>query len=186
MKKIICLWGGPGTGKSTTCSGVFNKLKKLGVNAEMNREYVKDWVWEGREIIHGDQIYITAKQARKEVIYMRKGVQAIITDSPLALTTFYGDIYDKYEQQGQACKAIVKQHHMICKDLGYEVDHYFLTRTKPYSQAGRHQDEATAKEYDVKIKAFLDAYPMKYTTLNCDDDVEDNIVRSTLVTTMLG
>src|SRR5271156_5139176 len=89
MKKIVCLWGGPGTGKSTTCAGLFHKLKKLGLNVEMNREYVKDWVWEGREIISGDQVYITAKQARKEVLYMRKEMDIIITDSPLALTTFY-------------------------------------------------------------------------------------------------
>lgn len=176
MKKIICLWGGPGTGKSTTCAGIFNLLKKSGYNVEMNREYVKDWVWEGREIISGDQVYITAKQARKEILYMRKGLDAIITDSPLALTSFYGDIYDKYETKHQACKAIVKQHHEICKDLGYKVDHYFLIRTKAYNPSGRHQDESTAKEYDGRIKAFLDSYPINYKIVNCDANVEETIV----------
>src|SRR5579884_3583877 len=162
MKKIICLWGGPGTGKSTTCAGLFYKLKKMHYNVEMNREYIKDWVWEKRNVISGDQIYITAKQARKEVIYMRNNMDFIITDSPLALTSFYGNIYDKYEAEGNACKAIVKQHHMICQDLGYKVDHFFLVRTKPYNQSGRNEDEQTAKDYDTRIRSFLNNYPINY------------------------
>jgi tRNA uridine 5-carbamoylmethylation protein Kti12 len=104
MKRIICLWGGPGTGKTTTAASLFAELKKRGYNAELNREYIKDWVWEKRELIDGDQVYITAKQARKERIYMKQGLDFIITDSPLSLTTFYGNIYDKYEKEHQACK----------------------------------------------------------------------------------
>lgn len=180
MKKIVCLWGGPGTGKSTTCSGIFNKLKKLAFNAEMNREYVKDWVWEKRNIIDGDQVYITAKQARKEIIFMRNGIEFIITDSPLALTTFYGNIYDKYEREFQACKGIVKQHHQVCKDLGYKVEHYFLTRTKEYNPVGRHQDEKTAIKYDTDIRTFLKEYPINFKEILCDDKVEDIIVEDLL------
>lgn len=46
MKKIICLYGGPGAGKTTTSAGLFFKLKSMGHTCELNREYVKDWVWE--------------------------------------------------------------------------------------------------------------------------------------------
>lgn len=177
MKKIICLWGGPGTGKSTICAGLFYRLKMMGLNVEMNREYIKDWVWEGREILPGDQVYATAKQARKELIYMRKDLDLIITDCPLALTTFYGDIYDKYERESHACKAIVRQHHAVCKDLGYKIDHFFLVRTKPYDPLGRREDEATAKEYDEKIKIFLNNYPINYRTVLCDSETEQNITK---------
>ena len=180
MKKIICLWGGPGTGKSTTAAGVFNRLKKHGFNAEMNREYIKEWVWEKRSVLPGDQVYLTAKQARKEVIYMREGLDFIVTDSPLALASFYGDIYDPFEKFGQAARAIVKQHHEICKHYGYKVEHFFLVRTKPYNPSGRSQDEATAKEYDGRIRSFLEAYPINYKTVVCDDFVEDAIIRELL------
>lgn len=180
MKKIVCLWGGPGTGKSTTCSGVFNQLKKLGYNAEMNREYVKDWVWEGRKIQHGDQVYITAKQMKKEASYIRNGLDFIITDSPLALTTFYGNIYDQYEKEFQACKAIVKQHHKFCKDHGYKIEHYFLIRTKAYNPAGRFQDEATARKYDEDIRVFLKDYGINFKEVPCDENVENVIVKDLL------
>jgi hypothetical protein len=176
-KKVICLWGGPGTGKSTTCAGLFFTLKSKGYNCEMNREYIKDWVWEGRKVVPGDQIYLTAKQARKEVLYMRNDLDFIITDSPLALTTFYGHLYDKYEKEANACKTIVKQHHLICKDLGYKVEHFFLVRNKEYNPSGRFQDEDTAKEYDTMIKTFLDNYPLKYKTINCDDNVIESIMK---------
>lgn len=176
MKKIICLWGGPGTGKSTTCAGIFNLLKKAGFNTEMNREYVKEWVWEGRKINEGDQVYITAKHLKKEAHYIRKGIDFIVTDSPAALTTFYGNIYDKYEREFGACKAIVKQHHQLCKDHGYKIEHYFLIRTKPYQPEGRFQDEVTAKQYDIDIKNFLNDYGIVPKIITCDDNVEQKIV----------
>jgi nicotinamide riboside kinase len=175
VKKIVCLWGGPGTGKSTTCAAVFAMLKKAGFNAEMNREYVKDWVWEGRKINHGDQVYITAKQAKKEATYVRSGVNFIITDSPLSLASFYGDIYDKYEAQFGACKQIVKQHYQLCLDHGYKIEHFFLVRTKEYKTEGRLQDEATARLYDSQIKNFLDNYPINYNTVVCDEWVDQTI-----------
>ncbi len=177
MKKIVCLWGGPGTGKSTTCAGLFNKLKLAGYNCEMNREYIKDWVWEGRKVSDGDQVYITAKQMKKEAIYIRKGLDFIITDSPLALTSFYGNIYDKYEKEFGACKAIVKQHHKFCKDFGYKIEHYFLWRTKPYQAEGRFQDELTAKAYDNQIKSFLMEYPINFKEFTCDANVEQAIFK---------
>jgi nicotinamide riboside kinase len=176
MKRIICLWGGPGTGKSTTAAGVFSGLKKLNYNVELNREYIKDWVWEKRELIDGDQVYITAKQARKERIYMKQGLDFIITDSPLALTTFYGNIYDKYEKEHGACKQIVKQHWSFCRDHGYKVDHFFLTRAMEYQAAGRFQTEEQAKALDIQLKTFLKEYPINYVEVACDENVEDNIL----------
>ena len=45
---VVNLFAGPGSGKSTTCAGVFAKLKLAGVNCEMALEYAKDKVWEER------------------------------------------------------------------------------------------------------------------------------------------
>lgn len=169
MKKIICLYGGPGCGKSTLAAGLFYKLKIQGLTCEMNREYIKDWVWEGRQIKPGDQTYYFAKQARKERIYMENGVDVIVTDSPLILTHFYGLKYDKFEQKSNTSLIMLQHHHEVCKYYGYKIDHFLLTRTKPYDVKGRNQDFETAKQYDGEIEELLKNIGIKYQKIDTED-----------------
>lgn len=178
MKNIVCLYGGPGTGKSTTCAGIFYKLKMKHYNCEMNREYVKEWVWEGREIQPGDQPYFFAKMARREKIYMNQGVDFIITDSPLILTSFYGRKYDELEKRYDTSAMMLKNHHEISKSLGYKVEHYFLNRIKPYQESGRLQTEEESKEIDNELKLFLTDYGIKFTEIDADDNAVDNIINT--------
>lgn len=180
MKKVICLYGGPGSGKSTTSADIFFKLKTAGYNCEMNREYIKDWVWEKRSVKNGDQTYFFAKQSRKERIYMQSEIEFIITDSPLVLTHFYGMKYDPYEQLFNTSLTMLKHHHGICKDLGYSVEHFFINRTKKYNPNGRHQDEETAKQYDRDIKEMLNALNIKYIDIDGDANAGQNIVNALL------
>ena len=42
LHKIICLYGGPGSGKSGICAGIYSLLKEKNINCEMNREYIED------------------------------------------------------------------------------------------------------------------------------------------------
>ena len=56
---ILCnIYGGPGSGKSTSAAGVFSLLKTHGVNAELVTEFAKDLVWEGRDVTLDNQPYI--------------------------------------------------------------------------------------------------------------------------------
>lgn len=176
MKKIICLYGGPGIGKSTTCAGLYYKLKKLGFDCEMNREYIKDWVWEKRAIQGGDQPYFFSKQARKERIYMKSNLDFIITDSPLVLTHFYGLKYDVFEQKYNTSLDMLKNHHQICIDFGYKTDHYFLSRTKKYNENGRLQTETEAREYDKEILEMLERLQINYKVIQTDEDPVDSII----------
>ena len=148
----------------------------LGFDCEMNREYVKEWVWEGRNIQDGDQTYFFAKQSRKERLYIQRNLDFIITDSPLILTHFYGNKYDPVEQKYNTSLAMLKNHHGFCKDNGYKVDHFFLTRTTPYNASGRNEDEATAQQFDTEIKALLDSLDIKYTELRADKHIIQNIL----------
>lgn len=165
IKKIICLYGGPGSGKSTTCAGLFYQLKLQGFNCEMNREYIKDWVWENREVKEGDQTYFFAKQSRKERMYILKELDYVITDSPLVLTHFYGTKYDPYEQTHNTSLTMLKHHHAFCKEKGYKTDHIFLERVKPYQSEGRFQDEEGAKQIDREILEMLDRLEISYLKL---------------------
>jgi len=176
MKTIVCLYGGPGSGKSTTSARLFAELKTKGFNCEMNREYVKEWVWEGRAIKPGDQTYFFAKQARKERLYMDSGVDVIITDSPLILTHFYGMKYDIFEQTANTSLVMLAHHHAVCKHYGYKVEHFVLSRNKPYNPNGRYQDEETAKSYDVEIQDLLNSRGIKYTVIGPDEDPTQVII----------
>ena len=84
---IINLYGGPGTGKSTSAAYFYYLLKAQGKNVELVREYVKDWAWEGRKISTYDQIYFLGKQVRRESMLYGK-VDWIVTDSPIMMNLY--------------------------------------------------------------------------------------------------
>jgi len=176
MKKIICLHGGPGSGKSTICAGLFYRLQINGFNCEMNREYVKEWAWEGRNIHSGDQTYIFAKQSRGERMYIQQNVDFIITDSPLILTHFYGMLNDRYEREYNTSLMMLKNHHEYCKNNGYKTEHFLLKRNNEnYVQSGRYQTKTEAQNIDTEIKKLLDELNIKYTNVLANEQAVDII-----------
>lgn len=178
MKKIICLYGGPGAGKSTMAAELFTILKKQKFNCEMNREYVKEWVWEGREIKEGDQTYIFAKQSRKERQYIEQNLDFIITDSPLILTHFYGLKYDPMERECNTSLIMLQHHHKFCQKYGYKVEHFFVKRKEDYNPAGRNQTEETAKEYDGEIRQLLSSLNIKLVDVASAQEIVDFILKA--------
>lgn len=176
MKKIVYLYGGPGTGKSTTAAHLFALAKQNDINAELVREYIKDWVWEGREIKPGDQIYIAAKQSRKERICFGK-LDLIISDSPMYLAKYYEE---KYDDTYSVCHHIIRKHHDVAAEAGYEFVHVFLNRKKKFNPAGRFQDEAQSIEVDRELKEMLDAEGVDYITVDADNAAAFNILKCLL------
>ena len=170
-KTIICLYGGPGSGKSTMAAGLFYKLKGLGYNSEMIREYIKDWVWEGRSVKAGDQTYLFAKSARKERILIENKLDFIITDSPLILTHFYGLKYDWLERECNTSAIMLEHHHIFCKKHGYKVEHFYVQRAKDYNCAGRYQTEEEAKLFDEEIQALLTRMNIRFNTTKSLDEI---------------
>lgn len=162
MKKIICLYGGPGAGKTKTMHKLVGQLKESGHRAEANPEYIKDWVWEKRHFDAGDQTYFFCKQARKERIFIKNNVNFIVTDSPLILTHFYGLKYDWLEQQFNTSEILLKHHHAYCKKFNYKTEHYVIERSFGYDPAGRNQTEEEARIFDVEIKTLLENKNIKY------------------------
>lgn len=150
-KKVICLYGGPGTGKSTTASLLYGLLKLKGHNAELIREYVKDWVWEGRKIKETDQIYILANQARKEQICF-KDADVLVTDSPIRLCAIYEKIITT---PPFVVPTIINKLEDVALKQGVEYVHIFLNRVKNYNEKGRLQKEEEAKKIDDQIKQHL-------------------------------
>ncbi len=151
MSKIrrINLYGGPGSGKSTTAAKIFAVLKELSVinnfDVELCTEYVKSWAWEKRMPQGFDQFLICAQQVRKEEIPLRNNVEFVVTDSPILLSCCYA------KQQGHAYAEHLFE---ITKrfEEKYAGLHIFLVRgNKPYVQKGRYQNEQSAIEMDEFI-----------------------------------
>lgn len=134
--KVINLYGGPGTGKSTTAAGLFCLMKNLGINVEIAREFAKDLVWENSTDTLKDQLFVTATQHHR-IFTLKDKVDFIITDSPILLGKVYG-----------------KEHHYLINSLYSRYDNIdvFLKRVKPYNTSGRLQSEEKAKQLDSEIK----------------------------------
>jgi len=155
--KVINLFSGPGTGKSTTAAGLFYEMKKQGFSVELVTEYAKDLVWEQRHNILEDQIYVFAKQQRRIARLREHNIEWAITDSPIAL----GLCYTKPGTLGQNFSDLVME------VFGqYENYNYLLTRNVAYNPVGRNQaDEAEARIFDQKVENLLHSYQVPYTKI---------------------
>jgi hypothetical protein len=146
----INLYGGPGSGKSTTAAWLFSELKLHGFSVELVNEFCKSWAYQGRKIKRFDQIYLFGKQHQAEYKCLTNGVKHIVTDSPLILPCIYGEKY--------CGKEISVPLEMLVKEYDKEFPCYniFLDRgEKKYIQEGRYESLEQAQEIDRITKAKL-------------------------------
>jgi len=166
MKKaIVCLYGGPGTGKSTTAAALFSALKYLNKDVELVREYIKDWIWEGRSVLPQDQFYLLAKQARRERILLQHN-DYIVTDSPLYVNAYYESVYEEPPYLGQM---LIKKHTRFANQHGFEHLHVFLGRLKPYNPRGRFQNEEQARSIDDSLRDYLTGQGVDFHQIPADE-----------------
>lgn len=153
---VVNIFGGPCCGKSTTSAGVFSQLKKRNYNVELVTEYAKDMVWEKRQAVFDNQIYIFGKQHHR-LWRLKDQVEVAITDSPLLLSLIYN--IDKSEI-GKSLNDLVLNTYKSFNNLNF-----FLNRIGEYNTIGRNQTENEAKEIDNEIKRVLDTHEIVYTEL---------------------
>lgn len=166
---IINLYGGPGSGKSTGAAYLFHKLKTLGANVELVREYVKEWVWTARKMSTYDQIYFLGKQIRQESLLFGK-VDWIVTDSPVMMNLYYAQKYCPLVISEGVRAATLAYYHQA-EDDGHKHVHVFLNRTQPYLSHGRYQSENEAKEIDDDVKKVL--RHLKVTFIETTSETQD-------------
>ena len=166
---VVNLYGGPGSGKSTTAAGVFSKLKIKGINAELVTEYAKDKVWDKHFSILDNQIYIFGKQYHK-LFRLIDQVDVVVTDSPLLLSIIYNQREYKKEQDALVLKVMDS---FRCMNV-------FLNRVKVYNPKGRVQDEEGARKIDLDIKNMLKEHKVIYNSIDGDEFAVDGIVSDVL------
>lgn len=166
--KVINLFAGPGTGKSTTAAALFAELKYRNVNAELIQEAAKDAAWEGRSgKFFAAQQYILGEQSWRQ--WRLKGdVDIAVTDSPLPM----GLVYMRDDFKARSLRE------MVLEDFNRNYDNFnvFITRNKPYNNKGRLQDENEAKELDGLIKDMLYEHNIQYDEFPFSRDLPNNIM----------
>lgn len=155
--RVINLFAGPGTGKSTTSAALFAELKYQGYNTEYIPEYAKDATWEGRgPKVFAAQEYLFGKQHFR-LARVADQVDFLVTDSPILQCIAYWD--DQYLPS--LAKVIREAHNR------YDNINIFLERsdTKAYNPKGRNQSEDEARNKDARIRQILDDELLVYRTL---------------------
>ena len=168
---VVNLLGGPGSGKSSMAARIFADLKWQYISCEYASEWAKDRVWEGTEILLGNQLLVFANQYHK-LHALNEKVDVVVTDSPLILSAIYG------MNESKEFTDLVLQ-----KFNSFNNINFFVKRSKPYVQAGRLQTESKARKIDEQIEEFLNIYsmPRQYVTMSNDSlNLINTIIRQRL------
>lgn len=174
MKKpiIVNLFGGPGSGKSTTAAGVFNKLKLAGVNCEIVTEFAKHITWKKDLNTLKNQIYVFAKQ-HDRMFHLKDQVDVIITDSPIIM----GLIYTDWTTVSKSFEPLVVDEFNRNDAKNVNI---FINRVKPYNPSGRSQSKEEAIEKDNDIYKLLNKYNIDYTYVDGDEEAAGDIAKHVL------
>ena len=165
MTKVINLFGGPGCGKSTTRAGLFYFMRIAGKSVEELTEWVKEAVYEKRDIAFADQIFTFGNQEKSQNILCGHS-DYLITDSPLLLSCVYGrnrtEIFEKL---------------VIETFKSYENINIFLERPTTYSSKGRNESIDEAKRIDRQILTILDKNHIDYIKVPVNNNTVDFIFK---------
>lgn len=160
--RVVNLFAGPGTGKSTTAAALFAELKYQDRDVELVREFAKDLVWQQRQrdmripgFILGEQIY------RMETVAPQ--VEMVITDSPLLLTR----VYDPSPALGQLALDVHNR---------YDNLNVFLKRVKAYNPNGRNETEEQARGKDAEIFSMLESLKIPFVHMSATRNAVFGIV----------
>lgn len=144
--RVVNFFAGPGTGKSTAATGLFNEIKRRGVNAEYIPEFAKDAAWENRgKKFFAAQQYIYGEQSWR-FDRVKDDVDVMVTDSPLIMAY----VYMPNDFPLPALRDTMMQ------DFNrYDNLNIFLRRSKKFNPAGRNQAEAESIKLDEDIRYML-------------------------------
>lgn len=166
---VINAFGGPGSGKSTSCLDICQQLKKQGYKAEYVSEYAKDLVYDKNEkLLDGSpesQFEILKEQLKRvDRLYNSGEVDFIVTDSPVLLNEIYN-------------KSLTKEYDSMVTSLHNDFNNftYFMERdASAFQEEGRIHNLEESQKIDKDIKQLLAEKKIRYETYN--HDTVDNII----------
>lgn len=150
--KVINLFAGSGTGKSTLAMSLTAYLKLKSVHAEYVDEYMKKLAWEKRKPEKFDQISILGQQAKREGLLYEK-VDYIFTDSPLLMIPFY----ENYLTGKQIVEPTVFNFMKDAEDQGVTYHNFWLERIETFDTKGRFENKEQAMNIDKSMREWLES-----------------------------
>ena len=162
--KCINLFGGPCSGKSTTASKLFGKLKEEGYKVEYITEYTKDLVYAKDFFRLGDQLKVLAEQHHKQWMLLGQ-VDYLIIDGPFLLSNVYlteTSILPKKEFTEMVLKLFES----------YDNVNYFINRPTSFQEYGRNHDVSESIIIDNKILEVLNDNSVNFEIVDCENAYE--------------
>ena len=165
---VVNLFGGAGIGKSVMRADLFSALKKKGVRAEESVEWIKNCVYEHRDVVLDVQSYIFSKQYMQQYKLVQSDqIDVVITDSPVLLSAIYDPEQDENLKQ-----------YVIKKFNQFNNLNVLLIRSTQYQTEGRYQTEEESIEIDKQIKRLLDDNFIPYIEVQIGDKAEEDIIEA--------
>lgn len=174
--KVINLFGGPSSGKSTTAAGIFYFMKLKGLSVELVTEYAKDLVYDGTlELMLDRQEVIFAEQSQR-LHRLRGKVDYAIVDSPLLLSYVYPEL--NQEQKGVVpWPALTAFKNLVIQIVRtYDNTNFFIHRPETFEEEGRAHDLKQSQAIDERILGALRLNQFPFTEIKADHDTVDKII----------
>ena len=176
MTRLINLFGGPASGKSTQAAGLFYQMKKMGYSVEMPYEYPKLVAWERNMDAIKDQFYITANQHRN-IARLYGQVEYIIIDSPILFGLIYKNRYNSTEEYPAMFYSEKFDEFIMDLHKKYDSINIVLERdSEIFEEFGRFQSLKESIEIDGDIVKMLNTNSISYTKIQVNDTTVEKII----------
>ncbi len=168
---VVNLFGGPGSGKSTTAAGVYYNMKMLHLDVQLVLEYAAELTFEEHFNALNDQTEILGEQ-HKRIRRLEGKVDCVVTDSPFLM----GIVYGKENRVPQPASYDAYVADLFNK---YDNVNFYLERGNgPYRQVGRYHTEEEAFRKDRQILELLDGLDIDYIKVKSDGTcVQEILIR---------
>ena len=169
----INLFGGPGTGKSTTAAELFSRMKASQYKVELLQEYAKDLTYGKDTVKLSDQLHVLGEQHHR-LFRLHGAVDYVIHDSPFIMGLAYLDPNGIIP---------VNSFKVLTLELFHRYNNLNIllvrnTDKHPYQEYGRTQSLVEAKNKDKFIEQLLIDNAIPFIKMTVSDTTTEDILKN--------